>query len=158
MEEDSDYCLGVPNKGDSGLNTDSSDLTVYSESTPKQGIQRFTYEEYSPCVGCENLRRLRFKSKDGDYNGCVALYGRNNGYSNGGSPIQMQECILEDNEGGQRQNIQIPGAGRNPRGAKGTLKFYLTNNLCIGSTKGSVSNNKPVYSDQCSTGYKVKLV
>ena len=50
------------------------------------------------------------------------------------------------------------GAGRNPRGAKGTLKFYLTNNLCIGSTKGSVSNNKPVYSDQCSTGYKVKLV
>ena len=66
--------------------------------------------------------------------------------------------FLEDNKGGQRQNIQIPGAGRNPRGAKGTLKFYLTNNLCIGSTKGSVSNNKPVYSDQCRTGYKVKLV
>ena len=124
----------------------------------KQGIQRFTYEEYSPCVGCENLRRLRFKSKSGDYNGCVALYGRNKPYSNGGSPIQMQECILEDNNGGQRQNIQIPGAGRNPRGAKGTLKFYLTSNLCIGGPDGKLTNNVAVYSDQCRTGYKVKMV
>ena len=69
LEDDSDYCLGVPNKGDSGLNTDSSDLTVYSESTPKQGIQRFTYEEYPG-----GNYRLRFKSKNGKYNGCVVFH------------------------------------------------------------------------------------
>ena len=38
------------------------------------------------------------------------------------------------------------------------LDFYLTNNLCIGSTKGSIGDNKHVYSDQCKTNYKVKLV
>ena len=129
---------------------------MYSESTPKQGIQRFTYEEYAHCNGCRTLSRLRFKSKSGDYNGCVALYGRNNGYSNGGSPIQMQACVLDDNKGGQRQNIQIPGSGR--KDAKGKLDFYLTSNLCIGSVKGSVSDNKHVYSDQCRTNYKVMLV
>ena len=69
----------------------------------------------------------------------------------------MQKCILEANQGGQRQNIQIPGSGRK-NNAEGTLKFYLTNNLCIGSTQGSVGDNKHVYSDQCRTGYKVKLV
>ena len=95
-------------------------------------------------------------SKDGDYNGCVALFGRNGNMRNGGSKIQMQKCILKDQDGGQRQNIQIPGFGR--KDAKGTLKFYLTNNLCIGSTNGPVKDNKHVYSDQCSTGYKVKLV
>ena len=146
----------MPGKGDNGLNTDGSDLTVYSKSSPKQGIQKFTYEEYSPCSGCNNLRRLRFKSKDGSYNGCVALYARNGGYANGGSKIQVQTCIKDDHEGGQRQNIQIPGAGRND--AEGKLDFYLTNNLCIGSTKGSVGDNKHVYSDQCRTNYKVKLV
>ena len=114
-------------------------------------------QEYIPCGGCQAISRLRFKSKDGSYNGCVALFGRNDKYSNGNSPIQMQTCKLEANKGGQRQNIQIPGSGRE-NNAEGTLKFYLTPNLCIGSTKGSVGDNKYVYSDQCRTGYKVKLV
>ena len=156
LASDDSYCLGVPGKGNNGLNTDASDLTIFSESTSKQGIQRFTYEEYSPCIGCRTLSRLRFESKSGDYNGCVALYGRNNGYSNGGSPIQMQKCILQDNQGGQRQDVQIPGAGR--KDAKGKLDFYLTSNLCIGSVKGSLSDNKHVYSDQCRTEYIVKRV
>ena len=156
LADNTDYCIGVPGKGDNGLNDASSDLTVYSESTPKQGIQRFTYEEYIPCNGCQAISRLRFKSKSGDYNGCVALYGRNNGYSDGGSPIQMQECILDVHQGGQRQNIQIPGSGR--KDAKGKLDFYTTSNLCIGSVKGSPSDNKHVYSDQCRTEYIVKRV
>ena len=68
----------------------------------------------------------------------------------------MQDCILADSKSGQRQNVQIPGAGR--KDAKGKLDFYLTNNLCIGSVKGSVSDNKHVYSDQCRTEYIVKRV
>ena len=68
----------------------------------------------------------------------------------------MQECIEGDHQGGQRQNIEIPGGGR--KDASGKLSFYLTNNLCIGGPKGGNGDNKHVYSDQCRTNYKVMLV
>ena len=183
----------MPSKGDNGIDgfdqddceddpSKCSDLTVYTETNPKQGYQMFRYEEYyySPCSGCENiiLNRLRFKSKSGKFDGCVALYrlrrnhlsrrfsrshivshryGRNGKYSNGGSPIAMQDCQADVHMGGQRQDIQIPGNGRS-NGAKGTLKFDKQPGFCIGGTEGSPKDGKLVYSDQCRTGYKVKLV
>ena len=64
---------------------------------------------------------------------------------------------LDSRKGGQRQDIRIPGNGRS-NGAKGTLKFDKQPGFCIGGTEGSPKDGKLVYSDQCRTGYKVKLV
>ena len=69
----------------------------------------------------------------------------------------MQTCEKDVHAGGQRQNIQIPGNGRK-NGAKGTLYFDKTEKLCIGGTEGSLKDGKLVFSDKCSTGYKVKIV
>ena len=69
----------------------------------------------------------------------------------------MQTCEKDVHAGGQRQNIQIPGNGRK-NGAKGTLYFDKTEKFCIGGTEGSLKDGKLVFSDKCSTGYKVKIV
>ena len=104
---------------------------------------------------------LRFMSKSGKYNGCAALYGRNGQYSNGGSPIQMQECIWGDNSGGQRQQITLPMGGGNPSSGKsydGKLDYVLTQKLCIGGPDGRLTDNVPVESDTCNTEYTVKYL
>ena len=152
------YCLGVPGKGDNGFG-DSSDLVLSYYSTPKQGIQKFTLEKYS-APGQKDRYYLRFMSKSGKYNGCAALYGRNGQYSNGGSPIQMQECEWIDNNGGQRQQIIIPGYGASSGTYTGYLDYVLTQKLCIGPPTGKLNNNKgvAVKSDTCNTKYTVKYL
>ena len=93
---------------------DENLVTLYTKTnSPKQGIQKFTLEKYS-APGQKDRYYLRFMSKSGKYNGCAALYGRNGQYSNGGSPIQMQECEWIDNNGGAIVNggtISIAGCG-----------------------------------------------
>ena len=158
-DEKKTYCLGVPGKGDNGFG-DSSDLVLSYKSNPKQGIQKFTLEKYSS-PGQADRYYLRFMSQSGKYNGCVALYGRNSPYSNGGSPIQMQECLWIDNSGGQRQQITLPMGGGNPSSGDtydGYLDYDLTPNLCIGGPDGKLTDNVPVESDQCRTKYTVKYL
>ena len=147
-----------PLGGDDDLNR----VTLFTKSdSPSQGIQKFRLEKYS-ASGEADRYYLRFLSRDGNYDGCVALYGRNGQYSNGGSPIQMQECQWIDNSGGQRQQITLPMGGGNPRqGQKydGYLDYVLTQKFCIGSTDGSPSNNKDVFSNKCyNTKYTVEYL
>ena len=99
-------------------------------------------------------------SKSGTYNGCAALYGRNGKYSNGGSPIQMQECEWIDNSGGQRQQIIIPGYGASSGTYTGYLDYVLTQKLCIGPPTGKLSKEEAVAvkSDTCNTEYTVKYL
>ena len=42
--------------------------------------------------------------------------------------------------------------------SKISIKFDKQPGFCIGGTEGSPKDGKLVYSDQCRTGYKVKLV
>ena len=149
-------------KGTSALNGDKDEnlVTLYTKTnSPKQGIQKFTLEKYAS-PGQKDRYYLRFMSKSGKYNGCAALYGRNGQYSNGGSPIQMQECEWIDNNGGQRQQIIIPGYGASSGTYTGYLDYVLTQKLCIGPPTGKLNNNKgvAVKSDQCRTKYTVKYL
>ena len=142
--------------GDDDLNR----VTLFTKSdSPSQGIQKFRLEKYS-ASGEADRYYLRFLSRDGNYDGCVALYGRNGQYSNGGSPIQMQECEWIDNSGGQRQQIIIPGYGASSGTYTGYLDYVLTQKLCIGPPTGKLNNNKgvAVKSDQCRTKYTVKYL
>ena len=50
------------------------------------------------------------------------------------------------------------GTGPRTNGAEGTLYFDKTEKFCIGGTEGSLKDGKLVFSDKCSTGYKVKIV
>ena len=152
-----------PDGQESALNGDKGEnlVTLYTKTnTPKQGIQKFTLEKYS-ASGQADRYYLRFMSQSGKYNGCVALYGRNSPYSNGGSPIQMQECLWIDNSGGQRQQITLPMGGGNPSSGDtydGYLDYDLTPNLCIGGPDGKLTDNVAVESDQCRTKYTVKYL
>ena len=96
--------------------------------------------------------------KSGKYNGCVALYGRNAPYNNGGSPIQMQTCKWIANQGGQRQQITLPGSGASSGTYEGYLDYVLTQKFCIGGPDGRLANNVNVESDECRTKYKVKYL
>ena len=140
---------------------DENLVTLYTKTnSPKQGIQKFTLEKYS-APGQKDRYYLRFMSKSGTYNGCVALFGRNSPYSNGGSPIQMQKCLWVDNSGGQRQQITLPMGGGNPSSGKsydGKLDYVLTQKLCIGGPDGRLTDNVPVESDTCNTEYTVKYL
>jgi hypothetical protein len=143
--------------GDADLNR----VTLFTKSnSPSQGIQKFTLQKYSS-PGEADRYYLRFLSRDGTIDGCVALYGRNGQYSNGGSPIQMQNCLWVDNSGGQRQQITLPMGGGNPSSGDtydGYLNYDLTPNLCIGGPDGKLTDNVPVESDQCRTKYTVKYL
>ena len=116
-------------------------------------------EKYSS-TGQADRYYLRFLSRDGNYDGCVALYGRNGQYSNGGSPIQMQECEWIDNSGGQRQQIIIPGYGASSGTYTGYLDYVLTQKLCIGPPTGKLSTKEAVAvkSDTCNTEYTVEYL
>ena len=74
----------------------------------------------------------------------------------------LAERVFSFSCGGQRQQITLPMGGGNPRqGQKydGYLDYVLTQKFCIGSTDGSPSNNKDVFSNKCyNTKYTVEYL
>ena len=88
--------------------------------------------------------------------GLVGLVGHK--IAHGGSPIQIQTCKWIANQGGQRQQITLPGSGASSGTYKGYLDYVLTPNLCVGGPDGRLNDNVNVESDECRTKYKVKYL
>ena len=70
----------------------------------------------------------------------------------------MQDCVWIDNQGGQRQQITLPGSGASSGTYEGYLDYVLTPNLCVGGPDGRLNDNVNVESDECRTKYKVKYL